>query len=61
MSKIFQYKGTVLEKTLSRLLADIEWEDKDYNAGGITYWNGRHTFLAKKKSVRYWDIFLVRG
>jgi hypothetical protein len=53
-------KGTVLVETLQKILHRAN-DSGLRDDGSIWYWTGKNSFIAKRKSVRYWDIFIVQG
>lgn len=54
-------KGLVREATMRKLLdnaEDVWWIPKTKD---LAFWNGNNLFVARKKNVKYWNIFQVMG
>jgi hypothetical protein len=53
-------KGTVLEETLQNILHRCN-DSGLRDDGSVWYWTGKNSFIAVRKSVRYWNVFIVHG
>jgi hypothetical protein len=54
-------KGIVKIVTLQKILDAAVETDRNAETKEITYWNGKHLFVARRKNVGYWNIFQVKG
>ena len=60
MTETRKLKGRVLEETLSEILRSKALQVAR-GKNEVSYWTGKNLFAAVRNSVRYWDIFIVRG
>lgn len=55
-------KGIVLDETFNKLRHDRAVRTSvNTNNGDITYWTDKSVFLAKKRGIRYWEIWQLHG
>jgi len=56
-----KFKGHVLVETLMNILHEAPDVERDPKTGDIHYWTGKSLFVARRRSVRYWNIFQIHG
>jgi hypothetical protein len=55
-------KGIVLDETFNKIKHDkIVKSTIDAKSGEITYWTDKSVFVAKKRGLRYWEIWQLHG
>lgn len=54
-------KGIVKDTTLRRILHDATRNTIDNERGGVVYWTQKSRFLAKKRGMKFWEIYQMRG
>jgi hypothetical protein len=55
-------KGIVLDETFNRIKHEKMVKSTiDTKSGEITYWTDKSVFVAKKRGLRYWEIWQLHG
>jgi hypothetical protein len=54
-------KGIVLDETFRNIIHNATKNTVNSVSGEVTYWTTKSVFLAKKKGIRYWEIYQIRG
>ena len=54
-------KGFVKIERLQNILHDAPDVERDPKTGDIHYWTGKNLFVARRKNVKYWEVFHVKG
>jgi hypothetical protein len=54
-------KGMVLDETLNNIRHNAVRTTTNTTNGEVTYWTDKSVFLAKKRGIRYWDIYQLHG
>jgi len=61
MTMTEKFKGIVKNRTLDNIIHKLSPEDIFYSPNAVEYFTDKNHFVAKKRNVKYWEVFMIKG